>query len=286
MSNFTLFFDDSGSKSVDIEKDPQSFWFAQGGYIIRNDNIEILTTNINDFIIKWTLKLGRSIPPLHSNDIRRKKEGFEFLKDPLTYSQFMGDLTQLISSAPIYIIGSIISRKGYLEYTSSQGYINSVWNYYDTAYPILIERSLKFINSIEGDDFNLYVVGEKTGKHEDKHIANIHDNLIKGHNYFKPETSSKYGYFDDYFKIKGLKFNNKSSKLLQIADLVLYPICQAIISVNQSSGLIYHPFIQLNDAGMLINNHIDFEQIKYKGIKYYCFDKQDVEIITNLTCKK
>lgn len=56
----------------------------------------------------------------------------------------------------------------------------------------------------------------------------------------------------------------KSSPMMQIADLYLYPLCKARYNPD------YRPLRELISASKLLDQHVsDPEKL---GVKYYCFD--------------
>ena len=54
--------------------------------------------------------------------------------------------------------------------------------------------------------------------------------------------------------------------MIQIADLILYPIAKAGYDPS------YDPYRKLKDHGKLIDCYFREEEIPYRGIKYGCFD--------------
>ncbi|KIG17871.1 hypothetical protein DB30_02494 [Enhygromyxa salina] len=60
------------------------------------------------------------------------------------------------------------------------------------------------------------------------------------------------------------KMKTKTSPMMQIADLFLYPICQGGYDVG------YAPFASLKAASRLVDQHV--EDSNETGIKYSCFD--------------
>ena len=54
--------------------------------------------------------------------------------------------------------------------------------------------------------------------------------------------------------------------MLQLADLVLYPMAKAGYDSS------YEPYLSLCHAGKLIDSYLEDNQILLRGIKYSCFD--------------
>lgn len=284
--NYTLFFDDSGTKTFKWGPG-QPLWFALGGFVVENVYIENIKNSMRSFHDKWQQKLGLIIPPLHSSDIRSKKDGFEFLKNTQIQQEFLTDVLHLILESPILVVGSVIDISKYEGYVKNNCGHSDVWSFYDTAYPILIERTLKHV-ILCNSAARLWVVGEQSGKIEDKKLREIHEKLITSGtaNFFDKNRSEKYAKLEacEYTRLEQLSLKSKNSELLQLADIVLFAICKAP-SVYSAEGSWFRTFKDLSDKGKLINNIYDEKNIKNVGLKYFLFDKNVVEAIAQFTKK-
>ncbi|HEY8377400.1 MAG TPA: hypothetical protein VIK91_12980 [Nannocystis sp.] len=61
------------------------------------------------------------------------------------------------------------------------------------------------------------------------------------------------------------RLKNKSSRLMQFADLYLYPMCRG------GYPRPYTPYHTLRTNGQLIDTHVGDASVE--GIKYYCFER-------------
>jgi len=100
-------------------------------------------------------------------------------------------------------------------------------------------------------------------------MKEYYDELRNGGMPFAKNTSAKYDPAEmEFLKDTLFEFRtkNKSSPLMQMADLFVWPI--AMGGYNQAC----RPYARLLDDGKLLDCHLEPENIDKLGIKYYCFD--------------
>jgi hypothetical protein len=259
---FALYLDDSGSPKPD-PNDPYPF-FALGGVLIRRSDENTIRTLLTDF------KNRRGIPqetPLHGNEIRSKKKRFAWLGKlpPEEYNDFMEDLTTTIVSSPIIVHACVVSRHGYLKrYLETYG--DNTWEMMKSGFSILVERAAKYVASQNG---TLMVYFEAIGKKEDKLLKEYFKELRLGGHPFDANRARKYSPLESEHLsvlLRGIDSKTKNNPVMQLADLCLYPVVQSKKDVNNRA------FLALQDASLLVDCHLDEENIETVGIKYYCFD--------------
>jgi hypothetical protein len=92
---------------------------------------------------------------------------------------------------------------------------------------------------------------------------------------FDSESMAKYGPLDSKSfteALKGLEMKAKSSPMLHVADMYLWPMGKAACDPNQRS------FVRLRDCGRLVDCQIAEDARSYLGIKYSCFKLTTSEV--------
>lgn len=105
-------------------------------------------------------------------------------------------------------------------------------------------------------------------KDSDKKLRQYYDHLRLNGMPFNGGGDQKYsplgqGKFQSTLREFRLKF--KSSPMIQLADLYLYPMCR------NGYGE-YRPYNEFKAAKTLVDCHLTDEEIRSIGIKYSCFD--------------
>ncbi len=108
--------------------------------------------------------------------------------------------------------------------------------------------------------------GDKTA---DKHIRGYYSDLREKGMPFAADSSAKYAPLSAEEladTLYDLDFKKKSSPMVQIADLYLYPMARGGYQAE------YPPHVTLKENEKLIDSYLDAEDIPHLGIKYSCFD--------------
>lgn len=204
--------------------------------------------------------------PLHSSRIRGGQGKFGWLKQRDKAESFLSALEEWLLSLPIVGIACVVHRPGYIERYEDR-YRERLWFMCKTAYSILLERAAKFAKQ---DDRKVEVYFEQAGKNEDRAIVNYTKELKAEGSPFAATTSSAYKPFtsDDFsrFVLGEPSQLAKANPMIQIADLVLYPIAKG----GYNPG--YQPYVKLMEGGKLIDSCLNEEERSRIGIKYSCFD--------------
>ena len=263
---FCFYIDDSGSRDPDRRSSPQAAahdWYALGGVIIDESLKDDADARIVAFRKRW-LQMGDA--PLHSIDIRCHKHAFRWLAEVSAQrkQEFMGELAALIQGLPIYVLACVIDRPGYND-RYLQTYGRRRWRLCKTAFSIAVERAAKFARA---HDARLRVFVETSDKHAHRHLRGYYADLRSEGAPFNSATSEKYAPLAGESMrqtLLELQFKPKRSRLMQIADLVLWPVCKGRYDAGNRA------YLALCDGGKLLDSVCNASN-GLQGIKYFCFD--------------
>ncbi|MHB8915020.1 MAG: DUF3800 domain-containing protein [Thiobacillus sp.] len=262
----TFYIDDSGTRHPDhlAARAAHGYdWFALGGILINDEDIPGAKQLIAEFRRRWP---QMEDAPLHSVEIRGRYANFKWLGvGDNTRERFLTDLEALLFALPVIGLGCVIDRPGYnSRYREKYG--RQRWALCKTAFAVVVERATKYALQRER---KLRIFVEQTDKVEDRIIGDYYDTLRRGGHWFNPVTSGKYNPVtrDDYKNtLYEFRTKKKTSPLIQIADLYLWPICMGGYDIHNYS------YSRLLQAGKLINCVLPPEDVQTQGLKYSCFD--------------
>ncbi|MEG3617020.1 DUF3800 domain-containing protein [Magnetovibrio sp. PR-2] len=264
--SFHLYIDDSGTrlpdKSQPITRNDGLDHFALGGVLIASEDIHSTTRQHEEFCERFNIDY-----PLHSHSIRTQKNAFRWLKhDSKRANSFHSALESYLCNLPIKCHACVVHRPGYnARYEHLYG--QARWELSKSAYTIVVERALKYARH-HGRKLIVYV--EQTGKREDRAIRDYHAHMREHGMYFDANRSQAYSPLaeDDFTKylLKTPQFTTKYHPIMQIADLVLFPL------VKGGYDKTYRPYAALHSANRLIDQHLPQELADEACVKYYCFD--------------
>lgn len=135
-----------------------------------------------------------------------------------------------------------------------------------TAFAIVVERAVKHAQT-RNRKLRIYL--ERSSKADDATVQSYYKALKENGHCFDPETSAKYAPATgtDYQQtLYEFRTKAKSSRLMQIADLYLWPICMGGYTAENRA---YRGLMQ---AGKLIEHLLLPEEVSILGSKYSCFD--------------
>ncbi|MGP4686728.1 DUF3800 domain-containing protein [Agrobacterium pusense] len=261
---YHLFLDDTGSRDPDHDLAEQRRdrmdCFGLGGILIKEEDIEEVKQRHKAFCEAHSITY-----PLHSHKIRGGRGDFGWLKKPENARIFFPELDKFILDLPVIGIAAIVDRPGYVE-RYRELYSERLWLMCKTSYSILIERAAKFA---ESQGRALRVFFEESGKHEDRDIIHYAKLLKTEGMPFSTATSSGYASLssEDFRRVvRGEpKRRTKATVMLQIADLMLYPMAKGGYEPT------YKPYVDLIAAGKLIDALLPAPERSGLGIKYSCF---------------
>lgn len=265
-----LYIDDSGTRHPDkkMGRAPAhgNDWFALGGILIKESDEDRARKLHQTFCRKW--KVDGKLTPLHSSEIRARKSNFAWIEELSTSKQteFYEDLYCLMRDCPVLGVSCVVDRPRYdLRYRASYG--RNLWGLPNTAFPVLIERSLKYAIS---NNSKLRVLVEKSNKSADHQLMNYYRDLRNKGMPFG-ENMTGYSPLSGSDFVSGLhefRTKEKSSPLIQLADLYLWPM--AIGGYDKNN----RPYRRLCDDKKLIDQWVidNGGDINCEGIKYSCFE--------------
>lgn len=161
----------------------------------------------------YKYKDGEKRVCFHSKEIRSKAQAFN--PNLINYTEFVEDISNMMSSMPIKLLAANIDKKRHIE-----KYIYPK-NPYDLCMNFVLERLMWNI----GKNETCYVILESRGKKEDKDLLDRIKHLI--------DNGNNQNESDVFSKIKGVYFNpkwshknddKKSYWMLELADLCAFPI--------------------------------------------------------------
>jgi hypothetical protein len=205
--------------------------------------------------------------PLHSYDIRKAAKRFSWLAnlEAREFNRFMRDLSAMLVEIPALGHACVIDRPGYnRRYREKYG--RQTWKLCQTAFAVVCERAAKHARK-DGCKLRVYV--EEGDKSADNHIRGYYAKLRKSGMPFASDTSAKYAPLSQQElaeTLYDLDFKAKSSPMVQIADLYVYPMARG------GYDPAYGPYMQLREQKKLIDDHLSDEEIPHLGIKYSCFE--------------
>ncbi|ANL39520.1 DUF3800 domain-containing protein [Rhizobium phaseoli] len=263
-----LYIDDSGSRKPDRspnEQPPKFDYFAMGGFMIDEEEEDSSKIKYDAFCQRWEITY-----PLHSVAIRHAADNFSWLyklpKEKKT--QFYTDLHDTICSLPILGMGCVIDRGGY-NTRYKEAYKNERWKMCKTAFNIVVERAARYANSRER---KLRVFIESSGKKVDQQIRAYYKDLKSTGMPFDKDSSSKYAPLSqtDFSSILiDFQYKTKASKMMQLADLLLYPMAAGRYDPT------YKAYELLVRDKKFYDAYLAADQLAQCGIKYSCFDSSN-----------
>lgn len=260
--------DDSGTRHPDHKQGKRPAhgydWFGLGGVLIKQgDDEENFRSAHKAFIDSWGITA-----PLHSSEIRAMSGAFAFvgILPEDEQKRFYEELYQLMATAPAIGIACVIDRPGYNDRYNEKYMDGRKWLLCKSAFSIVVERAAKYAVQ-KGLKLRVWV--EKSDKKVDRTIKDYYDGINQNGMPFASETSGKYAPMDQEALADILyefRTKSKSSPLLQLADLYLWPMCIGGYDENN------RPYKRLREDEKLIDCHLSEAEIEMGGIKYFCFD--------------
>ncbi|MHA6886182.1 DUF3800 domain-containing protein [Ralstonia pseudosolanacearum] len=263
---YLFYIDDSGSRDPDRSRGTESSgpdWFALGGVLINSADEEVAKLAISDFRRRWA-QMGDE--PLHSYDIRNKTKQFRWLKNlsPEEHREFMNQLTALIVSLPIHVLACVVDRPGYNKrYMETYG--PRRWKLCRTAFNIAVERAAKVALHHR---MRLRVYVERSDKPTESQLKSYFKDMRTVGLPFNASNSAKYQPLTAeqlHATLFEFRIKTKASLLMQLADLVLWPVCHGGYDTT------HRAYAALAKAGKLLDV-LCTEENGLLGVKYSCFD--------------
>jgi len=262
-----FYVDDSGARHPGRPEN-QSWnkhchWFALGGVLIHDSDEDNARTQIGAFRMGWPQLADTA---LHSYEIRNKREGFHWLAKLSNgdANRFYSELEALLVGLAILGVACVIDGPGYnARYHEKYG--DKRWMMCKTAFVIAVERAAK--HAIKSQ-CRLRVLIERSAKAAEDDLRRYFNALkIEGHP-FARDRAGAYAPLsqEDYCQVLyEFATKAKTSPLMQIADLMLWPICKG------GYDAAYKPYSHLEGSGKLLDCRYPGQEDGL-GTKYSCFD--------------
>lgn len=261
---YRFYMDDSGTrkftnKGVDpcVKRD----YFALGGVIVNeNDEAKIRDAH-SAFCNRWNISA-----PLHSWEIRNKTENFTWLSNlsDEDRGRFLGELEGLLFSCPMVAHACVIHRPGYHARYSEYG--EERWNLCKTAFSVSTERAAKYASQRNA---RLRVYAERSTSVQESLLLGYYEDMRARGMPFNANNSGQYAPLsnDDLRKtLFEFRIKQKTSPIMQLADLMLYPLCRGRYDPE------YRPYVNMIKSKKIIDCIIPKDRIGIEGVKYSCFD--------------
>ena len=189
-NTFRFYIDDSGSRHPDrspSEEMRRHDWFALGGVVVQESDIEPANQTIDTFRRRWH-EMGGA--PLHSVEIRNRHDSFHWLETatPERHRQFMTELTALVVGLPVLVLACVIDRPGY-NARYAERYGTQRWQLCKTAFTIAVERAAKYAQMHRG---RLRVYVERSDRKTEGRLKSYYEMLRTEGLPFDFESSAKH----------------------------------------------------------------------------------------------
>ena len=217
----TLFIDESGTRYPDNVDKNGPPWFGMGGVLVLNDDLLAIHDAHAALVSKWRLS-----GPLHGFEIRNTSKAFAWLDKVgrKRAAEFVSDLEAFVRSAPVVGIGCVLDRAEHVaKYRPQHG--RTMWLMSKTAFTITVDRAAKIATTL---GCRLRVVVERSGHHrEDPEVVECYKELTGGRHVFGPAVEAFNDELTPYraATLAGLEFGGKENPGLQLADLMIFPVC-------------------------------------------------------------
>jgi hypothetical protein len=259
--SYALYVDDIGSGTPGTRD--EFAYFGLGGVIVNRLDEGAIRKLIRQFKKDW--KIDEAVP-LHGAEIRTMKQRFHWLSKLEKEEQvrFKTGIMELVLSMPIIVHGCIVDRERYYS-RFYKTYERSTWNMRKSAVAILLERSVKFVRSLDGESLSVYF--ELCGSAEDNIFKTAYAELRERGHPFNKANAEKYAPLeaaDNAALLSETPFGRKKdNELLQVADLCLFPLA------TSRNGRPNRAFERFVSEKKLVDTHVSDSSM---GVKFYCFD--------------
>ena len=266
MQTMNFYMDDSGTRRPDRAPTPfdanNPSFFALGGILVNSEQEAGIRSAHATLCQRWSITY-----PLHSVDIRHAKGNFTWLKrDGDEYTKFMRDLNHFVTTANVRCLACVIARPGHdSRYRSKYG--RRQWHLCQTAFYIAVERAAK---AATRERRKLRVMPERTNPDDERRIRDYYASMkTAGCPFHTPSPRYASMKADDFRAVlHELRFENKSSPMAQLADLVLWPLAISRYRHNRA-------YDEFRKHRLLLDDWVQPHEREERGTKYSCFGLVD-----------
>jgi hypothetical protein len=264
-----LYVDDSGTRNLNhspVQLPAHGHdWFALGGILIKQENEFEARQAHAEFFEKWNLDPDTDF--LHSADIRNRTGCFTFLSglDSFDKNRFMLDLNEMLMGPAYTGFACVIDRPGY-EARYREKYGREQWSLCKTAFAVVVERAAKL--AIQ-QGYKLKVFVERSDRVVDGWMKGYYDHMRDHGMPFDAGNSEKYGPLSQaqlHDVLYEFRKKGKSSPLMQVADLYLWPMAIGGYDPNNRA------YQALLERKRIIDCELTNEELAHLGVKYSCWE--------------
>lgn len=265
----SLYLDDSGTRNPDRHPGDAlpahgHDWFALGGVLVRDSEQGIVEQAHDSFCKRWPIT-----GPLHSSEVRASSGNFTWVgtMPKAERERFLSQLGTLATLPQLVALACVVDRPGYnARYLGQYG--RKRWSLCRTAFNVVVKRAAKYARR-EGCRLRVFV--ERSDKKTDARLKGYYQALREVGSPFNGGTSAKYAPLSASelrHTLYDFKTKNKSSRLTQLADLCLWPVC--IGGYDESN----RAYVAMRKAGTLIESRLQPDEMVREGTKYSCWELQ------------
>lgn len=228
-SDYIIYVDESGDHSLG-SIDPDYPLFVLSFCIFKkSDYISQTVPRLQDFKFRW---FGHDLVILHENEIVKKKRPFLFLQYDNLRTRFMGELSEIIASAPMTVITAAIRKEALKRrYTKPE-------NPYQLALLFCLEKAHEYLEAEDAIGGTTHVVCEARSPREkggigkeDQELELEFRRIIAGKHILQPGNGAgAMPCFDIVFASK-----QANSTGLQLADLIARPVGLSVLRPTQQN---------------------------------------------------
>lgn len=229
-SDYVIYVDESGDHSLASIDEAYPLFVLSFCIFKKSEYTLAAVPSVQNFKFKW---FGHDLIILHENDIVKQKHPFAFLRFDDLRSKFMGELSGIITDAPMTVISAVI-RKDALKKRYKQPE-----NPYQLALLFCLERAHEFLAGQGATGGTTHVIcearsprqkGGGMGK-EDKDLELEFRRIIQGKHALQSRNGN--GAMPCFDIVFAPKLCNSTG--LQIADLIARPIGLNVLRPTQAN---------------------------------------------------
>ncbi len=211
-SDYIVYVDESGDHNLTAINQDYPIFCLSFCIVQKADYSDNIVPSFQKFKFKY---FGHDLIILHENEIRKEKNEFSILRTNANLrSQFFEDLNDLMLSADMQIIASVIDK------TRLRRRYAYPDNPYELSLLFCMERLLGWLLAQNQKSKTIHIVFESRGKQEDAQLELAFERITSHRGGIGHRTSDfQHCNFVPVFKTKGI-----NSTGLQLADLTARPI--------------------------------------------------------------
>lgn len=226
-SDFVIYVDESGDHSLSSIDENYPVFVLAFCIFKKSDYFNLAVPALQEFKFRW---FGHDLVILHENEIVKRKGVFSFLQYDDKRRDFMNELTEIITKAPMTVVAAVIRKD-----TLKRRYTTPV-SPYELALLFCMERAWEYLVTKEAQG-TTHIIVESRSPREKRHEAGKEDRelelefrrIVAGrHKLQNSDGSSAMPHFDILFATKQV-----NSSGLQIADLIARPIGLNVLRPEQ-----------------------------------------------------